>query len=173
MPYSDVLALILLLVFAGIGYYLGAVRAVFSLLSLFIGSYIAGMFYTYASQFLPQNNWTLLFTFAILFFTASSIILLIGKLLSKFIKQIFLKTADRIAGMMVMTFLGFVLIGFLYNITNDFSPNNIKKFKINQSKIIGFVINVDNYVYKVLPSSLGKKLNKIAPKKIEKAIEVK
>ncbi|MDR0676166.1 MAG: CvpA family protein [Elusimicrobiota bacterium] len=155
----DIIAIIILLFCAGYGLYNGFIKVLFYLLSIILGSVIAAKCYIYGSNFLPEGDWTLLFSFAIIFFISSFIITLIGKFFTKFFEKILLKPADRILGMFFVCFLGTLMIGMLYQGILSVDSKFLKKYHNEKAEIVKKIYNFDKKCYDILPTSLKDKMS--------------
>ncbi|MFC1566238.1 CvpA family protein [bacterium] len=166
MSIIDVSVFILILGFASVGFFLGAIHVVFLFASIFVGSIVAAKFYMFGMKIFPQNDWARLFSFAIIFFISSFIIVMIGKLLSKFIKQLFLKPADRVLGMVLLVMIGFMSIGSVYSVANNFFPNEIHSINLDRAKTFSMILKFNNKLSKIFPSRFEKKIGTFFPKSI-------
>ncbi|MFC1485349.1 CvpA family protein [bacterium] len=161
----NIVSIGILLISAWYGLYKGLVQIFFLFASLILGSLIASKFYIYGTNFLPNSDWSLLFSFAILFFISSFIILTIGKLLAKFIEKIFLKPIDKFLGMLLAIFLGALFIGILYQGIKNFSPKYFKKLKLDDYSVVNYIYDFDTKIYSFTPKFIKNKLEKISSKK--------
>lgn len=167
----DIVVIILLLACIGYGIYDGFIKIFFGFISIILGSLIAGQFYVYGSKFLPQNDWTLLFSFAIIFFVVSFLIMLFGKFMGSVFEKMLLKSVDKILGAIFTLILGTLMLGIIYNGIEDLSPTTISKLNAKNAKVVQYVYNFDKGFFNSLPNFFQKKLKDISPKKIEKKID--
>ena len=171
MVVTDIIVITLLLICIGYGIYEGFIKIFFGFLSLILGSLIAAKFYVYGSKFLPQNDWALLFSFAIIFFIVSFLIMLFGKFMGSVFEKMLLKPVDKILGALFSLFIGVLAIGIVYEGLQNLSPETISKANAKNSKVIQYIYNFDNEFFNFLPISLQGKIKNISPKKIEKTID--
>ena len=169
----DIIITILLLGCIGYGIYAGFIKIFFGFLSIILGSIIAGKFYIYGSQFMPQNNWTLLFSFALIFFFVSFVIMLLGKLISAAFEKMLLKPVDKSVGALFMLFLGVLLTGIFYSGTEELSPQTIAKIHGNDAKIVQAIYKFDKGFFNILPKSCQAKLKNMSAQKVENKIDDK
>jgi uncharacterized membrane protein required for colicin V production len=169
MGIVDISSIVILFFCAGYGLYNGFIKISFYLLSVVVGSFVAGKLYIYGGNFLPENDWTFLFSFAIIFFITSFLIIFIGKFLTTFLEKVLLKPIDRILGMILVLFLGILMIGIIYNGLANANPQIIKKFKIDNSKVIMNIYKFDTKFYEILPNFVKEKFasKNLIPKNIK------
>jgi uncharacterized membrane protein required for colicin V production len=167
----DIVVIILLLACIGYGVYAGFITIFFGFASIIVGSLIAGQFYVYGSNFLPQNDWTLLFSFALIFFVVSFLIMLFGKFMGSVFEKMLLKSVDKILGALFTLFLGALMLGIIYNGMQDISPDSLTKMNAKKAKVVQYVYKFDTGFFESLPNFFQKKLKDISPKKVEKKIE--
>jgi uncharacterized membrane protein required for colicin V production len=168
MVWFDAIVIVLILGFMIAGFYFGMIRVLFGILSIYLGGLLAAIYYISASHSIPSDNWFLLFSFALIFLFATVAIAYLGRFFVAVVKPIYLTLTDKIIGIFVFTFVGFILMGFTYNMLKDFSPNCINKCKMNQSKILGFILKVDTGCYNILPRKCERSLDKLYPRKINR-----
>ena len=167
----DIVVIILLLACIGYGIYAGFIKIFFGFMSIILGSLIAGKFYIYGSTFLPQNDWTLLFSFAIIFFVVSFLIMLFGKFMGSMFEKMMLKPVDKTLGALFTLFLGALMIGIIYNGFYELSPESLSKTNAENAKVVQYVYNFDKSFIAVFPNFFEQKLKDISPKKIENKID--
>jgi uncharacterized membrane protein required for colicin V production len=168
MVWFDAVVIVLLLGFMIAGFYFGMIRVLFGILCIYLGGLLAASYYVNVSHSIPSDNWFLLFSFALIFLFATVLVAYLGRFFVAIVKPIYLTLTDKIIGIFVFAFVGFILMGFTYNMFKDFSPNCINKCKMNQSKILGFILKTDTACYNILPRKCERNLDKLYPKKISR-----
>lgn len=166
MAIFDIVLIVILAGFGFYGFFFGFIKTVGSLIGIIVGFFIASRFYQLV--FLKIQNWFFgqdttgkIITFFVLFSLANRLTVFTFSLLDRlfdFISIIpFLKTINRLAGVIFGLLMGITILGiaFYFVLNYPFIGGWIGKM-VSSSKIAPFLIKVGGILTPIIPEAFRK-----------------
>ncbi len=161
MSWFDVVIIVILAGFAWYGFFYGLIRAVGNLIGLIVGAYIATHVYVrvyeFLDKFIPGNaDIGKVLVFVIIFTVVSRLISWLITLLEQLFNVIsiipFLKTANRLLGLVFGLAEGIFALGVAFYILNRHLPEAIPLARwLGNSHLAPWLIKVSKLLAPILP----------------------
>jgi membrane protein required for colicin V production len=162
----DIVLIIILAGFGFYGFFFGFIKTVGSLIGIIAGVFVASRFYQLVfikiqNWFFGQNTTGKIITFVVLFSLANRLTVFIFSLLDRlfdFISIIpFLKTINRLAGVIFGLLMGVAVLGiaFYFILNYPFIGGWVGKL-VSSSKIAPFLIKIGGILTPILPEAFKK-----------------
>jgi len=137
----DIALLVLVVLLAIRGFSKGLIREVFSIGGVILGFYIALKFVQNTTHFLGIEDVTLakVVGFIVVFLTIVVVTQIVGALLSRFLKLIFLGFVDRLLGMVLGMLEAMIIAGMIVSVLARIKP--VKEY-VYESRIGPFLVQI-------------------------------
>jgi len=160
------------------GIFRGFIREIGSLAGVILGIWLASLYQPqmtdFLKPFLPSGKFLPLISFALIFLVVLVLCNVVGWLLKKLVKKIFLGWADRTLGAALAVFKGVIITYFAIVLLTFFIPS--KSNLMTDSKLVPIIINSYQSIVGLLSPGAYQNLKKqfVGQKeRIEKAISEK
>lgn len=165
MSIFDVVLLLILSGFVWFGFWFGLIRSIGSLAGVFIGAYVAGIYYIDLANWIGgyiglNENILKVIGFILVFSLVSRLVGFIFYLIEKAFKVLsiipFLTTINRLAGALLGFAEGVLILGLLIYVVGRYSFWDFLKIQIESSQIVPYFLKATNLITPFLPEILKK-----------------